>query len=39
MKGNLKIRDVGRQNQIIENLKCQFFRYNERKNELQEIKL
>lgn len=38
IKGNLKIRDIVRQNRIIENLKCQFFRYNERKNELQEIK-
>jgi len=36
-KGNLKVKDIVRQNEIIEKLKCRFFRYNEKKNELYEI--
>ena len=31
--------DVIRMNNIIKNLNCRFFRYNERKNELLEYKL
>ena len=36
-KGNLKNKDIIRQNEIKEKLKCKFFRYNENKNELYEI--
>lgn len=36
-KGNLKSKDVIRQNQIIKKLKCKFFRYNEKKKELYEV--
>ena len=36
-KGCLKNKDVDRQQQIIEKLKCKFFRYNETKNELYEV--
>jgi len=36
--GNLKNRDIIRQNEIIDKLKCKFFRYNEKKNELYEVR-
>ncbi len=35
--GNLKNKDIIRQNEIKEKLKCKFFRYNENKNYLYEI--
>ena len=35
--GSLKEKDIIRQNEIINELKCRFFRYNEIKNELYEI--
>jgi len=38
-KTSLKSKDVIRMNNIIKNLNCRFFRYNERKNELLEYKL
>jgi hypothetical protein len=36
--GNLKQKDVLRQQRIITHLGCRFFRYNERTKELYEIK-
>jgi len=35
--GNLKSRDVSRQNNIINHIKCKFFRYDEKKNKLYEV--
>lgn len=36
-KGNLKQKDLIRQNEIIEKLNCNFFRYNEKKKELYKV--
>jgi len=36
-EGNLKQKDIIRQNEIIQKLNCYFFRYNEKKKELYEV--